>query len=118
MSPLRAGEVLTPHTVSLDGEWGSDYGARAGDDLFLYAEHGIVHPAVWPALANSVVHAQVARGAWIHLRSIVRHHDLVRAGSAATVRAVVVNRYERGGERAVVDVHVEVDGAVVASLEH
>jgi acyl dehydratase len=116
--PLRAGEVLTPRTVRLEFEWGADYGARAGDDLGLYAEHEIVHPAVWPALANHVVHAQVARGAWIHLRSVVRHHHLARAGSTATVRAVVVHRYARGGERAVLDVHVEVDGAVVASLEH
>jgi hypothetical protein len=73
---------------------------------------------VWPALANHVVHTQVARGSWIHLRSIVRHHELVAAGSPSVVHAVVVRRYERGGERAVLDVHVEVDGAVVASMEH
>ena len=117
-APLRSGEALETCTVVLDGEWGSDYGARAGDDLALYSRESLVHPAVWLALANQIVHHQVARGAWIHLRSIVRHHALVVAGSTAAVHAVVVRRYDRGGERAVLDVHVEVDGAVVASVEH
>ena len=116
--PLRTGEVLAPHGISLDGEWGAEYGSRAGEDLAMYDEQRIVHPAVWPALANQIVHTQVARGPWIHLRSVVRHHQLVRAGSTALVRASVVQRYERGGERAILDVHVEVDEAVVATLEH
>jgi hypothetical protein len=34
------------------------------------------------------------------------------------VRSVVVDRREQGGERAVADIHIEVDGTVVASLEH
>ena len=51
---LRAGEVLEPLVVELTGEWSADYGSRAGDDLSLYADHAIVHPAVWPALANRV----------------------------------------------------------------
>jgi hypothetical protein len=94
---MRTGEALERRTIVLDGEWGSDYGARAGDDLALYSREGLVHPAVWPALANHVVHTQVARGPWIHLRSIVRHHALVAAGSTSEVHAVVVRRYERGG---------------------
>lgn len=116
--PLRPGEPLATRTFVLDREWGSEYGARAGDDFALYADEGIVHPAVWPALANQIVHAQVARGAWIHVRSIVRHHALVPVGSRSDVHAVVVRREERGGERAVLDVQVEVNGSVVASLEH
>lgn len=115
---MRDGEPLRDIELRLEGELGSDYGSRAGDDLALFADHGVVHPAVWPAVANQVVHTQVARGSWIHTRSIVRHHALTRAGSLATVRAVVVRRFESHGERAVLDVVVEVDGATVASLEH
>jgi acyl dehydratase len=102
---LRDGERLTPVTLELRGR----YGARHGQ---------VAHPSVWPALANHVVHRQVARGSWIHLRSIVRHHGLVPAGSSVTIESVVVDRSERGGERAILDVHVLRDGAVVASLEH
>lgn len=115
---MRHGDDLRTVEIVLDGEWGTDYGSRAGDDLALYHELGIVHPAVWPALANHVVHAQVAEGSWVHTRSIIRHHGLVPAGSSATVRSRVVERFQAHGERAVLDVHVVVAGVVVASLEH
>ncbi len=115
---MRPGEALTDRHIPLDGEWGSDYGSRAGDDFALFAEHGIVHPAVWPALANQVVHTSVARGSWIHTRSIVRHHALARAGAIADVSAVVVRRFQSHGERAVLDVQISVEGVLVATLEH
>jgi hypothetical protein len=73
---------------------------------------------VWPALANHVVHTEVARGSWIHTRSIIRHHGTAESGAVADVSAVVVRRFESHGERAVLDVHIEVDGRLVASLEH
>jgi len=115
---VRPGEPLQPVTIELVEQWGSDYGIRAGDDLALCTELGVVHPAVWPALANHLVHTQVARGSWIHTRSFVRHHALAPAGSVAEVRAVVVRRFAAHGERAVLDVEIEVDGVVVATLEH
>jgi acyl dehydratase len=48
----------------------------------------------------------------------VRHHGLAHAGALATVRSVVVERFASHGERAVLDVAIEVDGVVVATLEH
>ena len=114
----RDGEPLDEHRVELRGEWGSDYGSRAGDDLSLCADLGVVHPAVWPALANNVVHLQVARGSWIHTRSIIRHHALAPAGALAIVRSTVVRRFASHGERAVLDVEIEVAGTIVATLEH
>lgn len=116
--PMRDGEVLRSISVSLTGELGADYGARAGDDLPLFADLGLVHPAVWPAIANQVVHTQVARGSWIHTRSIVRHHAVATAGTTADVYATVVRRFESHGERAVLDVRIESAGVVLATLEH
>ena len=116
--PMRAGEPLRTREIRLEGEFGDEYGSRAGDDLPLYAAQGVVHPAVWPALANHVVHADVARGSWIHTRSIIRHHALARVGSVAHVHAVVVERFHRGGDRALLDVRIEIDGEPVATLEH
>ena len=116
--PPRSGEALPDKHVRLTGEWGSDYGTRAGDPLDVCTAAGVVHPAVWPALANHLVHTEVARGSWIHTRSIVRHHALAQAGGTATVHGTVVRRFESHGERAVLDVHITVDGVVVASLEH
>lgn len=116
--PMRDGQVLRPVEVALDGEFGSDYGIRAGDDLGVCGDLGAVHPAVWPALGNLVVHAQVARGSWVHTRSVVRHHGLAASGATALVRSAVVRRFVAHGERAVLDVVIEVDGVVVATLEH
>jgi len=116
---LRTGEQLRRREVRLEGEYGSDYGLRAGDDLDVYSRHGVVHPAVWPALANYVVHRDVARGSWIHTRSIVRHHATAPANALAVITSVVVERFDsRAGERAVLDVRIEVDGLPVATLEH
>lgn len=117
-APMRDGESLLTRSIALNGEWGADYGERAGDDFALYSQHGVVHPAVWPALANHLVHTQVARGSWIHTRSIIRHHAPAPAGATADVHAVVVRRFRAHGERAILDVHVEVEGTLVASLEH
>ena len=116
---LRDGEKLRSRRIELTGELGGDYGWRAGDDLTIYRERGLVHPAVWPAIANQVVHVDVARGSWIHTRSTIRHHGVARAGATADVHATVVQRFERpSGERAILDVLIEVDGEVVATLEH
>jgi hypothetical protein len=119
---LRPGEALTDIDLELSGEWGADYGERAGDLLSLYRDHHIVHPAVWTAIANQVVHTQVARGSWIHTRSIVRHHGLAPVGARALVRSNVVRRFEAHGERAILDVEIRISTngaeAVVATLEH
>jgi acyl dehydratase len=114
----RPGEQLESRCYVLDGHYGHDYGARAGDDLELYERERLVHPAVWPAIANNVFATDLVRGAWIHTRSIVRHHDAVPAGASVDVHAVVVDRFERHGQRAVVDVVIELDGRPVATLEH
>jgi hypothetical protein len=117
--PMRPGEALPIHTVRLEGELAHDYGERAGEHLAIYSEHGVVHPAVWPALGNWVMHREVVRGSWVHTRSIVRHHGLAHDGQVALVESVVVRRFShRHGESAVLDVRITVDGALVATLEH
>ncbi|MEO6125796.1 MAG: MaoC family dehydratase [Ilumatobacteraceae bacterium] len=116
---MRNGEPLRSRQIPMVGEFGDEYGSRAGDDLDLSTRLGLVHPAVWPAFANHLVHAEVARGAWVHTRSIIRHHGVAHVGDTADVHGVVVRRFDtRGGERAVLDVRIEVAGAVVATLEH
>ena len=119
MDLLRGGEKLRSRRIELVGELGTDYGWRAGDELALYRERGLVHPAVWPAIANQVVHIDVARGSWIHTRSVIRHHGLAHAGVTADVHATVIERFDKPtGERAILDVLIEIGGEVVATLEH
>jgi acyl dehydratase len=117
--PARAGTSLPSRDIVLADRYGADYGVRVGDDLDFYTTEGVVHPAVWPALANAVFAADLVRGPWIHLRSSIRHHGLAPAGAVATVHATVIDRFQRrSGERAIVDVVIEVDGNLVATLEH
>ncbi len=116
--PLRDGELLPSKEFELVDTFSCDYGSRAGDNFPFYADRGLVHPAVWPALANDIVYNHVARGSWVHMRSIIRHHATAAVGAVAELRSVVVRRFESHGERAVLDVHIVVDGQVVASLEH
>ena len=118
VAPLREGEVLPSKEFQLIDTFSCDYGLRAGDDLSFFADRGLVHPAVWPALANDIVYNFVARGSWVHMRSIIRHHATAAVGATAELRSVVVKRFESHGERAVLDVHIVVDDQVVASLEH
>lgn len=111
-------ETLEPMTVDLDGEFDPRYAARAGDDLDLFRTAGVVHPGVWPRLANHMFHAQLANGAWIHTRSHIRHHALAPLGAKAVVRGRVFDRFVRRGLRAVADIEIAVEGVVVASIEH
>ncbi len=114
----RRGEALPSRRYLLDGYYGHDYGARAGDDLDIYERDGLVHPAVWPAIANNIFSTDLVNGAWIHTRSVIRHHAAVPAGVDVEVHAVVVDRFERNGERAVVDVVIELDDEPVVTIEH
>jgi hypothetical protein len=114
----RPGEALESVTLRLEGQYGADYGIQAGDEQSVCVDANVVHPAVWPSLANYIFHHQLARGPWVHTRSIVRHHALARPGRDADVSAVVVRRDHRHGDRVIADVTIRVEGTVVATLEH
>ena len=115
---LRSGEALPDHTVELRDRLGPGYGARVDDDLGLYTREGIVHPAVWLAIANDVFSAELVRGSWIHTRSRVLHHGIGLEGDVVLVRSTVVDRFHRRGERAVVDVRIEREGIPLVTIEH
>lgn len=115
---MRPGEALASRQFTLADQFGADYGWRVGDDIDLYLREGIVHPAVWPAIGNRVMSVDLVTGAWIHTRSIIRHHALGPAGATVDVHATVIERFERHGQRAVIDVLIEHEGRPIVSLEH
>jgi acyl dehydratase len=116
--PMGTGERLADRTVVLTDRLGPGYGARVGDDLDLYRRERIIHPAVWPAIANDVFSAELVKGPWVHTRSAIRHHGIARDGDRVVVRAVVVDRFVRRGERAVVELSIELDGRPLVTIEH
>ena len=115
---LRDGDDLQSVTITVDTPYGSDYAVPAGDGLDVCTTAGIVHPAVWPDLANHIMHEQLARGSWVHTRSIIRHHRAVAVGSEITIVPRVVERFFAHGERAIVDMHFMQNEEIVTSIEH
>ncbi len=113
-----SGERMEPLVVSLDDVW-AGYGQRAGDDLAFYAEHDVIHPVVWPSLANRVFKVHLVTGPWVHTRSRIWHLDTVRPGDALLIEPWLVDRFDsRAGERALVDIRFSIDGRPVAAVEH
>lgn len=114
----RPGERLEPLEVELDREW-IDLAVRLGDPLDIYDRDGVVHPAAWPSIANTVMHTQVVEGAWIHTRSRIHHRSIAYEGEQLVVQGTVFERFDsRVGERAVVDFVMSVGDRVVAEIEH
>ena len=114
----RNGESLETVFLRLEGEYGSQYALRSGNGDDQCARVGLVHPGVWPALGNYVFHRQLARGSWIHTRSVVRQFGVVADGAEAEISTNVIERFHRSGERAIADVIIRVEGQVVAAIEH
>ncbi len=112
------GERLPDHLEPLEHGW-VDYARRAGDDLMLYSDSGLVHPCGWSSLANNVMIRHLVDGPWIHTRSRIVHHSMVTVGAMALVEAKVVDRLKtRRGNRAVIDVDISVEGIPVVTVRH
>ncbi len=112
------GERFEPLVLTLGTEW-HDYARRAGDDLALYDEHNIVHPVVWPSLANRVFTTHLVTGPWVHTRSRIAHLGPAHPGDTVVIEVWETDRFQsRSGERAVVDIRFSVDDRPVAAVEH
>ena len=117
MSPITR-NLLESEEIHLIDEW-ENYGERAGDSQEIYSERGLIHPAVWPALANHIVEKNLVDGPWIHTRSKIFHHELVEIGSIVNIESQVVNRFaSRTGNRAVINISIKINGKKAVSLEH
>lgn len=116
--PAPSGTRLEPLVEAMTDEW-AGYARRCGEDLPLYDQEHLVHPVVWPSLANRVFKGQLVDGAWMHTRSRVRHLGPVRPGDVVVVESWETGRFTtRAGERAVVDMRMTVDDELVVAIEH
>ncbi len=112
------GEPLPTMTVNL-GEGSGTYGIRAGDDLLIYAEANLAHPAVWSTIGNTVTKANCVTGPWVHVRSAITHLAEVPADAIVTVESTIADRFStRAGDRVILDIRVSVEGTGVAIIEH
>ncbi len=108
---------LAPHRFHADkhGEYLDD----VRESLPLYAAEGVAHPGWLLRDANYVLSANVRLGPWIHVESVVQHHDVVRDGEVVSARALVTGEWERKGHRFVeLDVLHLAEQRVVARTTH
>jgi hypothetical protein len=108
---------LEPHGFRADKH--AEYLADVREQLPLYREEGIAHPGWILRDANYVLSANVRLGPWIHVESIVQHHDVVRDGEMVGCRSIVTEEWEHKGHRFVrLDVLHTADGHPVARTDH
>jgi hypothetical protein len=83
---------------ALRGESGELFLDDVRDPLPLYRRAGApLHPAVYPARANSLVMANVALGPWIHTESAAQHFAIPARGDAVSVRGRIQDAFEKRG---------------------
>ena len=85
--------------------------------LPLYAEEGLIHPAMILRACNFVINRNVALGPWIHVSSRIQHLAVGRIGDTLSARGRVTANYEHKGHR-FVEVDVLVLGNETAPLAH
>lgn len=75
----------------------------------LYAEMGLIHPALILQSCNLVLNRNVVIGPWVHTGSRVRNLATASVGDSLSVRARVTGNYDHKGHR-----FVEIDALVLA----
>jgi acyl dehydratase len=116
---LCPGAVLGSVTLDTDPATCAAYLARIGEPSRLYAEDGIVHPALLLEGANRVLMVNVVLPAWLHVESEVRHLRAVSVGEDVEVRSRVAEVFERKGHHFVrLDVVWLAGDEPVAAAQH
>ncbi|MEO6317499.1 MAG: hypothetical protein ABIP36_01830 [Acidimicrobiales bacterium] len=103
--PPAAPEALMPGTAFGLAPHGfhADHHRQYLDDVratsAVCADEGIAHSGWVLRDANYVLSANVRLGPWIHVESIVQHHDVVHDGDEVSARALVTKEWEHKGHR-------------------
>lgn len=123
--PPAAPEVLVPGTAfglaphGFHADRHQEYLDDVREPSPLYAAEGIAHPGWVLRDANYVLSGNVQLGPWIHVESVVQHHDVVRDGQEVSARALVTREWDHKGHRFVeLDVLHLADGHPVARTTH
>ena len=94
--------------------------AELGDDLSLYRDLAVAHPAWLLRQANLLLAANVALGPWVHAESELTNFGVLGDGQRLSVRGRVARLFERKGNCLVeLDILFVADAAVpVAHARH
>ena len=103
--PPASPEVLAPGTSlglaphGFHADRAGEYLADVRETAPIFTAEGIAHPGWILRDANYVLSTNVRLGPWIHVESIVQHHDVVHDGEEVTARALVTSEWEHKGHR-------------------
>ncbi len=123
--PPAAPEVLIPGTAfglaphRFHADHHGQYFEYVRATSAIYSAAHIAHPGWILRDANYVLSANVRLGPWIHVESVVQHHDVVSDGDEVSARALVTKEWDHKGHRFVeLDVLHLADAHPVARTTH
>ena len=116
---LAVGTWLGLDPYPITPELAAQHRADLRENLPLYAEEGLIHPAMILRACNFVINRNVSLGPWIHVSSRIQHLAAARIGTTLSARGRVTANYEHKGHRFVdVDVLVLADEHPAAHIVH
>jgi len=116
---LAVGTWLGLDPYPITPELAAEHRANLRENLPLYADEGLIHPALILRACNFVINRNVVLGPWIHVSSRIQHLAAARIGMNLSARGRVTANYEHKGHRFVdVDVLVLADERPVAHIAH
>jgi acyl dehydratase len=91
---------LDPYPITAEAS--ARYLADLREAAPIYAEEGLIHPALILQSCNLVLNRNVVIGPWVHTGSRVQHLATAAVGDSLSVRARITDNYQRKGHRLVV----------------
>ena len=107
---FRARPVLGSLELTVSAEDAARQLAEVGEQLDIYARDGVVHPGHLLRLADRILLDNFELPPWMHVSSSPRNFAMARVGERLSVRANLVELFERNGHR-----FVQLDVLVVGS---
>ena len=106
---LPIGAMLGTYTKHCGAEIETAYQADVREDLPLYATNSLIHPGHLLRFGNWALTQNVVLGPWIHVSSAVQHFATAQHGEDLSIRARIINNFERKGH-----LFVELDALILA----
>ena len=107
---LAVGTWLGLDPYPITPEVAAQHRADLRENLSIYADEGLIHPAMVLRACNFVINRNVALGPWIHVSSCIQHLGVAKIGATLSARGRVTANYEHKGHR-----FVDIDALVLAN---
>lgn len=98
-SAFRARPVLGSLDVAIPAQEATRQLHEVDEQIGLYAREGVIHPGHLLRFADRILLENFSLPPWMHVSSSPRHFALARVGEPLSVRANVLELFERKGHR-------------------